>query len=645
MVSTVPLPTTARVSRPFAWGYGAAINDLLVRLAFAPERRGMLETAALQAERFQTAETPEDLVDDVAQVFSRVDFSGGEGLDRAHRRNGTETDWSRFWDSKNVDVSRPEPGQPHRLRLLHAASRERTLSSTPGFGCQIGTRIFVANGAGVEHTADPLASSPSWTVDDPHNGEGATTVNDVACLGDEVYAALVTNGIHRRSSGGTWSHWNDLVPSRMWGVKGRIMAAAGTSLYEVTASGAAPAALKTLASGESWTAVADGGSAIFCAATDGYIYAYADDGGTLTLVEQYRMPTGEYAVMVGLGAARRMLIGTAELTQEGGKIGRLYEANVTASSIQDLQLLREWDPGTAVLDMSPYAFVASRDSAYTAVVASASETHLWRYDMVTGGMIRDLVLTTSGVVRSLYRVNNRLLGVMTSSGIYRELTSYPAEGYLISPFADFYSSETKSWSTALMRAEYGGAGVQMYYSTDPDALNDPDHASWVSALAVSGDNAAQLATIAGVQARGLAIKVELRSDGAGAGTPSVYSFATRAYPGAGDLVVELPVLVSDTVEIPGRHPLVIEGYGERLYQELKLLERQAVLLELYSPAERIRGTVEMVSTPLMGHPGRGSTTLYSLVRIRGRRVNVTSSEPTGVVWGSDQYGSYSFGGG
>ena len=46
-----------------------------------------INTAPLQAQAIQTSETPEDFQQEFGQIFSRTDFAGGSGLDKAHKRN------------------------------------------------------------------------------------------------------------------------------------------------------------------------------------------------------------------------------------------------------------------------------------------------------------------------------------------------------------------------------------------------------------------------------------------------------------------------------------------------------------------------------------------------------------------------------
>ena len=81
------LPSPANTSAPQSKGYEANLDDLLLRFAVGPGRQLNINTAPLQAQAIQTSETPEDFQQEFGQIYSRTDFSGGSGLDKAHKRD------------------------------------------------------------------------------------------------------------------------------------------------------------------------------------------------------------------------------------------------------------------------------------------------------------------------------------------------------------------------------------------------------------------------------------------------------------------------------------------------------------------------------------------------------------------------------
>ena len=114
------LPSSANTSHPQAFGYEADLDDLFLRFAAGPGRQLSINTSPLQAQAINTSETPEDFQQEFGQIYSRTDFSGGSGLDKAHQRNAGEFDFQKYWDSKGVDVfSGKDVGNEYKVSLLH----------------------------------------------------------------------------------------------------------------------------------------------------------------------------------------------------------------------------------------------------------------------------------------------------------------------------------------------------------------------------------------------------------------------------------------------------------------------------------------------------------------------------------------------
>ena len=56
--------------------------------------------------------------------------------------------------------------------------------------------------------------------------------------------------------------------------------------------------------------------------------------------------------------------------------------------------------------------------------------------------------------------------------------------------------------------------------------------------------------------------------------------------------------ISDRVERPNRKPLTVKGLGDSLYNELRGKEGDSITLELFDPAEVVKGVVENLSYPI-----------------------------------------------
>jgi hypothetical protein len=628
------VPTTTNVKNPRGMGYGFALDGHLFRLAVGPGRELTISTAPPEAQRINTASNPEELAAEYGITFARSQFDGGEGLYRAHVEGASP---SRFWDSKNVSVTPAGPGEFPEIKLLPKMDR---ISEDFFFGTtdvhllydeKTGT-LYASMFNDLLFSTDPFSPTPSfeWEDPSPHGAEPTSTstyIGGVVMLGDDdIYIALGTNGIHKKTAG-VWTHWSDVLATRIWSVKGRIVASDGRNLYEVLAGGAAPSPLLTLPPGKVWTDAVDGGSHVLCTASDGYVYAFVSDAGALSLVTQTPFE-GEYPTAIGQSQGV-VMIGTTSPSR-----GRLYIGSLsTTGQVEDLTLVKEWSTG------HPRTVVGNRSSLITSV-EDGTDTHLWKYDLRTGGLSRDLTVdAVSESVIGLLRANNRVF-VGIKGGVYRESTFTSDEGYLISPLADFVSSAAKSWvASTLETGELGdGRVVELYYTTDPEALLDPDSTAWTLAMRRdAGGGLPVTEPLPSTVSRSLAGMVKLYSTGLdGAPTPTVRSFSFAAYASSGDedLIVTLPVNVSDHIERRGVARRRAPGAGDAAYRMLMSFEGKPVLLELFAPKRAVRGVLEQVGTPVSALTKRGSTTAISMARVRGKYVGVEGTTSGAGVFGT-----------
>ena len=183
------LPSPSNTSEPQAQGFEANLDDLFLRFAVGPGRQMNINTAPLQAQAIQTSETPEDFQQEFGQIYSRTDFSGGSGLDKAHKRNASEMDFSRFWDSSGIDVfSGKAVGQEYKVSLLNSTEEVTTSSETNLYAQQLDGTIFYADGAVLKKITTPLTGSTS-TDGTPSAGNDIT---GLAIMGNQLF--IVANG-------------------------------------------------------------------------------------------------------------------------------------------------------------------------------------------------------------------------------------------------------------------------------------------------------------------------------------------------------------------------------------------------------------------------------------------------------------------
>jgi len=619
----MPVATTDNVARPRAFGYGVSLSGRLFRLAIARNRPMQIVSAPLEAPRVNTTSSAEEAAAEFGLTFARSQFDGGEGLFRAHTEGAAP---NRFWDSKGVSVNVAEPGEFPEIRLLHSVANVEAVGTGARMAYDtIGGALYVCDGAVLRRTTDLT----SWADDDPDAGEaGVTQVHDVAVLGDVVYAALGANGIHRRVSG-VWSSWNDVAATRVWAVKGRIVASDGDSLYEVTTSGAAPTALAILPSGETWTTVADGGNVVLAGASDGYVYAFTTDTGSLVLQSQTLFESEQ---VTALGQSQ----GIVGICTSQGNVGRFYAATCADNGqLVNQQLIRQWGTQDGATAQHGHRVLGTRNALY-AGVTDGTDTHLWRYDLVTGGISRNLgVDGVTGAVRGIESVDGYLVFSVDGAGVYVEQDTFVDEGWLIGPLGDFYSSQAKSWVSAFYETGevVDGQSVSLHYTSNPEDLNDASSTGWHRVdLRTGGSGQSDLLSLdPAVVSRYLAGKVTLTPSSLADSTPTVRSFGFGAYPSSGDedWIVTFPVNVSDQIERRGRRRVRVKGRGETEYAALLGIAGRPVTAQFFKPARTMRGLVEEVGVPQLAESRRGSPLLVAQVRIRGRWVSTGTTTGAG----------------
>ena len=624
------LPSPSNTSAPESQGFEANLDDLFLRFAVGPGRQMSINTAPLQAQAIQTSETPEDFQQEFGQIFSRTDFAGGSGLDKAHKRNAGPNDFQRYWDSKGIDVfSGKEVGQEYKVSLLHDTDEVQSTTGTNLYMQELGGSIFFADGDVLKRVDSPLDASPTVTSETaPSAGNDIT---GMAVLGTRLY--LVANGdVYVRTAASTYSvHNNHKTYSKIWSMKGRIVASdTSGDLFEIP-DGSTPTTMKTLPTGTEWTDLTDGGAVVLACATDGYIYSFADESSSLTLKGQTFV---EGEVPNAIDAAQGLIFYGTYQNTASGKIGRLYVAEITnANSLYVLvnaQLLKQWGDGTTTLNQAPYQIISTRDSIYTGIVDSASKTNLWRYYLPTGGIARDVEFGESGIVEGIAVFSDRIFATVSGGGLYRESTNYVSTGYIITPLADFFTSEKKQWVGAKVNTNVVSSGsVKLFTSTIAADINNPSAATWSEQVSIFSGTGGDEEVMTLVDGRWIAGKIEINTDDV-TQTPEMLSFAIRGFQLVNDLVVDMPVNISDQVERPFRKALLVRGQGDLVYQALRNKEGKNVQLEIFRPDTLLRGIIENVSSPIEEISPRGSVTSYCLVRFRGSKVVQTSTSGLGL---------------
>jgi len=641
----VRLATQAEVSNPKRKGYDFRVDDFLFRAAIGPNRQMTIQSSDVQTQDLNVAQNPEDFTRNIGRIYSRNNFSGGSNLDMAHKRGMSELDTTRFWNSNGLDVFTQDKGTPYSLKLLFQTELEQALSSSDGDNAMavVGTTIYVSDDETLYKSTD---GGDTWST----QSEGLTAgynIKGLAAHGDLLYITA-NNGsageIESLTSDGTSTQkMSAAIYDKIWSVKGQFIVTIGNAIHQYDGATTVGSAIITLPSGQTCTDVTDAGAVILATASDGRIYSLKDISGTFTAKGQTEL-SGETPTCI-IENQGQVFYGTKE-TQTGSKvIGRLYKADlVTADDLYVLannQLIKEWNIDG--IDASPYKLAATRDSIYTGIKESGSNSYLWRYYLPTAGIARDLKYGASGVIKGLTVVNEKLIATVQGSGVYQETSNYETEGYLITANADFFTAEQKQWVEAQIESPEIASGhtVELHVTDDIAGITSSTHTSWdkiINQQSGSGTVSAQVDKIS----RYGAMKIVLKSQGSTT-APEVNSISYRALARPELVVVQIPVNISDRVERPFRKPITVKNLGETIYQSLKDKEGTPVTLEIYDPSEVIRGVVESIQYPIQANPNVGSVTQYAVITVRGTRQEIYGTVTSGDAPGINSYGIMRFG--
>ena len=633
------VPTTADVTNPHRKGYDFRLDNLLFRAAISPDRQLVIRSAEFPAQQIDLQQNPEDITTNIGQIFSRNDFSGGQGLDYAHKRSLTEKDTTRFFDSKGVDVFHSDDETSYNLHLLYTTADKNvkgagtTFAGSNNYLAQTTNGdLYVTDQAAIYKSTDNGATWGAVTT-------GLTINNNftgAAAVGDQLYFTTATGtsaGELILFNGSSWSELSHDQTSNaltgVWFAKGQLFISGDDGsvayLWAVnpigktwTSSDLAEAdAIVTFEDSHTISQVVDAGAVVLAASTSGDIFSIKDVSGTMTLFGQTNIPFEE---VHSIAAAEGIVFfGTKDKSQA---VGRFYRAElVTADNLYVLanrQLVKEWV--ISGQDTTPKHMFVTRDSVYCGIKESGTESFLWRYYLPTAGFARDIKMGASGFITGITQSNGKFVVVVAGADVYLESSLYESEGYVILPNVDFFTSEVKQWvGTTVEHDEITDSRrVQCFISTKEATIDNPDSSNWeLTNDSTTGFGGTEFQI--NRNARYLNLKVVLSANQDFTATPTFRSVSARALPRPQLIVVDIPVNISDQVERPNRKRITVKNLGEAVYQELKQKEGDSVTLELYDPSETVRGVVESVAYPVINNANIGSVTQYCTIRVRGVR--------------------------
>lgn len=635
---------------PKAEGYGAQLGDLWVRLAAGPERGLRYFTRDSLAGRIDQRAVPGHAVLDVGYTWARTELDGGEGLDWDPRELALDeaaaaNDVRRYWDSKNINVSSPPAGQPYTISLAKQFSEWAGDTGVVDIGAS-SRNLFTA-------LADSVNERETW-ADAPGNmpiGEPMKMLG--VSPGDEVMAVTVAGNVWYREPDGasfTLVYTAGVPVQATWFVKGRFVAFRKTvgisngELGELLPDGTFIVFDTT---GEyDVSAVVGTGPSIVAAVGDGTIRSYVPeqsnqtdpDSVNVVIRGRTELPKGEVASVLGGSGSVLTILTLAVDAETNGVTTRFYRAEALSSQydyiVGGLQLQREWFDTDEQLDVRSN-MTQTRDAIWFSISEADGQTYVWRFDLVTFGLSRHAkAFTGIGYATTMFDGKGAVLDGDTGL-VWLESEKYQPSGYLITPNLTFGLNTDIAWIASVVEAydlADTGAQVELYRSSDPQAILNPDDPSWVLVRRLSNPSqTGDEIPMVGVTSRTVALMLRLYPSGQQSKTPQVSRLAIRGLPTHRDWIVHVPVNVSDMVEVPGRRPVRIPGLGDELHREVLSLTGKSLALTVLDPPLAFRGVVDNVEEPVTYISARGSVSVYAMVEFRGTRItsSVTATGDAG----------------
>lgn len=521
--------------------YDGLINDgstdyPLLYVGNDPELVRNTSSVPLRAVRQDTGQNPYEVRPESGDIFAQGDFSYGSGQERYHR---PKSDPSKYFTSEGFDISVPGKLTHLNATALATANGAWQMEVFNDFPFVIG------NAASANRVYSGNGSFPgTWTSENPHAGEGDQIVRQLATNGTVLFAAIDTNGVHQRTTGGVWSHYQvggvnlntGGTAVRVSFLKDRLLVVgqSGSSfaLYEV-ASSATPPVVQALPVGWASGFLFESGPYIYWPAwspdySKGRIYHFGlnSAGSAIEAKGSTPMPDGVVPLHgVGYVGATYVVGGTYEASSLNPVI---YQAEVNEDGTLELAKLADGLGGVAQAVKSrkeSVIFPWVLDGDPKGDRCGIASHNLGRQAFANNLAVSPLPSPNVNV-NDLIIYNGRAL-FSTDNGLYYENLGTPVTtATLITSIADWNNAGSKTWNKIEIQHKplATGCSVQVFYT-----LKHPDENTWVSAGTSStvGSEGATFA-LTGITSRIFALK--LVSTASGSNSPTITGFSVRSDP-------------------------------------------------------------------------------------------------------------------
>lgn len=629
-------PNTTNTTRPLSFGYDVRIGTEYYRLV--PNRELKREDEKLQVEQITAPENPEDLRQSFGAIFSRSDFSGGGRLRYAHRPGSEERGKTRYWDSFGLDIDFFEEGSSvlRTARSLNTTSTGDT-AYPQGEGYrirggleQLQGSLFAIGGSAREKLLridNPTSTNPTIT------GEGSGIFDTLSTLtsdhNDTLYiSAIDVNDGNRKvfqRVGGSITIFSEQDAAILKYVKDRLVGSVGNQFWHIKSG---TTSVEIFRGTSPIVDIEDAGQAILAVSKDGEFYAVTvNDAGDLELSAQSSLiqETVNWVSII----ADKILVGTGQENFSNPK-SRLYLCELTqANTLEIIDVIEEFkvhNPGGGGSGLiattgGVRGITFHRGDAYFAVEADADVWDIYKWDGTENSIYR-IYRETAEVIVDINVVNGAVCYIDNGTKFVNQLpNSYVTDAYLITPLADFFSADEKSWVGTRLNVEGidgNNSTATLSYTTNEAAIEDRNHVDWNLVKTYSTADTSEERISA--RSRYLALMIEFSPDAAITEPVELNSVSARAFPGNADIGIDMIINCSDRIERPYHKSFMAEGLGYDIYDHLTDFRGQPVEIEILHKEDVYFGIVERISA-LLGESRQGSHSMFARVKFRGQLVS------------------------
>ena len=481
-------PTQATVSSNVAWD--CSIGGLPFLFAVSDQYPMRRETADFRRQRVDSQrDVGEQSLDSGFWIRSQSSWHYGAGLTSAEplEVNDAEARF-RFATSGGVD-----PWTPGELRLLH--DTEKLITDTGADPVLIGVNTGVLYGQGTDLTYQPSTGSSAAVTWGGSNAITSITSNGsqyFVCDNDKIYKGTLP------SSAGSAIYELSAAGLVRW-VKQRLMVATGAAIHEVTdvSPAGAPAVLPTAlythpVSGWVWTDFAEGPASIYAAGYAGDTSSIFNIGVTAstTAVELDQpvvvaeLPRGETVKSLYSYIGSFLIVGTSK--------GVRVAAIQSDGSLSMGPLIVEIAGGSSdAVAVDRYVYVTGAADADAG--NRVKRAGLFRIDLgqpLDSGQLRyayaaDLTAPagTAGSATQVTLAGGRVWFAVDGAGLFREKSTYVAEGWLESGRIRLGTLEPKAWRDIRLMVKPGSSGSAEAYASTRDTTAP---STWNRIIGVDG---------------------------------------------------------------------------------------------------------------------------------------------------------------